>query len=132
MIGASEIGQTLGGAQGDLLSRAALSRQDRDRASFAQVLSIAERTIDAQAAERSQQTRTDEQRKAAEDFVAMAFVQPILKQLRESNQAAAPFAPSSAQKSFQQMLDGVLSRNITQASNWPLVEKVQERLSKSG
>jgi Rod binding domain-containing protein len=105
------------------------SRLEADQASFRQVLSIADRTIDANVGERSVVAPNDEQRKAAQDFVALAFVQPILKQLRESNQAAAPFAPSSGQRSFQQMLDGVLSRKITQASSWELVDKVHERLA---
>lgn len=112
--------------------RLAPSRLEQEQASFAQVMNTAQRELDTNVGERARQEPTDKTRKAAQDFVALAFVQPILKQLRESNQAAAPFAATSAQKSFQGMLDGVLSRKITQGSNWALVDKVADRMLRKG
>src|SRR4051794_5367926 len=38
----------------------------------------------------------DRARDAAEQLVTQTFVQPMLKQLRESSQAAPPFAPNPA------------------------------------
>jgi hypothetical protein len=105
-----------------------MSRLQADQANFSQVLNTAQRALDTNEAQREQQTKSDETRKAAQDFVSIAFVQPVLKQLRESSQAAAPFAATSAQKSFQQMLDGVLARKITQGTNWPLVDAVEQRM----
>lgn len=67
-------------------------------------------------------------RKAAEEFVAIAFVEPILKSLRESNQAAPPFAPTEAEKSFGPLLDAELSRRIVAKERYGLVESVARRL----
>lgn len=67
-------------------------------------------------------------RKAAEEFVAVAFVEPILKSLRESNQAAPPFAPTEAEKSFGPLLDAELSRRIVAKERYGLVDTVARRL----
>ncbi|MGD1915169.1 MAG: hypothetical protein ACFCBV_03145 [Phycisphaerales bacterium] len=68
-------------------------------------------------------------RKAAEDFVSMAFVQPLLAQLRETNNAAAPFAPGPAERQFGELMDQVLSKQIVRASSFPLVERIESDLS---
>lgn len=67
-------------------------------------------------------------RKAAEEFVAVAFVEPILKSLRDSNQAAPPFAPTDAEKSFGPLLDAEISRRIVAKERYGLVETVARRL----
>lgn len=87
--------------------------------SFSQVLAQATRPTgsDAQAA-----------RDAAERFVAATLVNPILSQLRESNEAAAPFAPSSAEKQFRALLDAELAQRITGAAHFPLVDRVAHDL----
>src|SRR5262245_28078632 len=69
----------------------------------------------------------DDVRAAAQDFVATALVQPVLKQLRESNQAAEPFKPNAAERSFRTMLDNALAARITRSSNWPLVQRVVDQ-----
>ncbi|MEO1277494.1 MAG: hypothetical protein AAFV77_00865 [Planctomycetota bacterium] len=68
-------------------------------------------------------------RKAAEDFVSMAFVQPLLAQLRETNNAAEPFAPGPAERQFGELMDQVLSKQIVRASSFPLVERIESDLS---
>ena len=68
-------------------------------------------------------------RQAAEDFVAMAFVQPLLAQLRETNDAAEPFAPGPAERQFGEIMDQVLSRQIVRASNFPLVDRIEQDLA---
>lgn len=67
-------------------------------------------------------------RGAAESFVALAFVQPVLKQLRETNMATAPFAPGAVEKQFGPLLDAELSRRITRASGFALVDRVAQDL----
>ncbi|QOJ01780.1 MAG: hypothetical protein HRU70_15365 [Phycisphaeraceae bacterium] len=67
-------------------------------------------------------------RDAAEQFVAMTFVQPMLKGLRDSGGAAAPFAPTQAEKQFRGLLDADLARRIVGASNWPLVDRLARDL----
>lgn len=69
-------------------------------------------------------------RRTAEDFAAIAFVEPMLKQLRESNNAAPPFAPGPAERQFGEILDGVLARQITRASRFPLVDRLEADLSR--
>lgn len=73
----------------------------------------------------------DPARAAAEDFVALTFVQPILKQLRESNQTAAPFAPGQAEKTFQGLADEEIARRIVRASQWGLVDRIASDLAKA-
>ena len=77
------------------------------------------------------ETRSDTTaaRQAAEDFVAMAFVEPLLSQLRESNDAAPPFAPGPAERQFGQIMDQVLSRQIVRGSSFPLVDRIEADLS---
>lgn len=70
-------------------------------------------------------------RQAAEEFVAMSLVQPLLAQLRSSNHTAAPFAPSSGETQFQQMLDAHLAQNIVRAKQFPLVDSVARKLLKN-
>ncbi|UYV13180.1 MAG: hypothetical protein NCW75_02575 [Phycisphaera sp.] len=68
-------------------------------------------------------------RRAAEDFVAMAFVEPLLAELREGNNAAPPFAPGPAEKQFGEIMDQVMSRQIVRASNFGLVDRLEADLS---
>ena len=68
-------------------------------------------------------------RQAAEDFVAMAFVEPLLSQLRESNNAAPPFAPGAAERQFGEIMDQVLSRQIVRASHFPLVQRLESDMT---
>ncbi len=77
--------------------------------------------------------KSDEQRarEAAEDFVAVAFVQPVLKQLRESDRSAAPFNQGPAEKQFRSMMDAAMAKQMVRASNFPLVERVAEQTLKT-
>jgi Rod binding domain-containing protein len=67
-------------------------------------------------------------REAAEDFVAMTFIEPILAQIRESSQAAPPFAPTNGEKQFRAMMDAGLARELTRAARFPLVERLARDL----
>jgi len=67
-------------------------------------------------------------RQAAEEFVAMALVQPILAQLRETNEAAEPFAPSDVEKRFGPMLDAEIAHRMVRSAGWGLVDAVERRL----
>lgn len=78
-------------------------------------------------------SRTPEQsaRQAAEQFVALTFVQPLLKQLRESNSAAAPFAPGEGEKQFQGLIDADIAQRMVSRSNFPLVDRLTSDLLKA-
>lgn len=91
---------------------------------FANVISRAS----SQAAPQHEGEQGGQAREAAEQLVAMTFVQPMLKQLRESSQAAPPFGASSAEKSMQQMADATLAQQLVHASRWNVVDSVARRM----
>lgn len=71
---------------------------------------------------------TDAHRDAAEQLVAAVLVEPILKQLRETSQAAPPFAPTDGEKQFRSMLDARLAHEITSGARFPLVDRLARDL----
>lgn len=71
-------------------------------------------------------------RTAAEEFVATSLVQPILAQLREQNEAAAPFAPGPAEKMFGPLWDAEIALRIAKAQRFGLVDAVARNLRTYG
>lgn len=69
-------------------------------------------------------------REAAEQFVASALVEPVLKQLRETNHATEPFAPNAAERSFRGLMDAQLAQRLVRSSHWGLVDRVAATLEK--
>ncbi|MFN0133051.1 MAG: hypothetical protein ACKVW3_11075 [Phycisphaerales bacterium] len=65
-------------------------------------------------------------RELAEQMVAGAFLLPLLKELRASNRAGAPFAPTSAEKTLGGVADASLAQRLVRASDWPLVGSLAE------
>ncbi len=86
--------------------------------SFAEILSIADR------GPLGAGTSAKDPREVAETFVAVALVQPILAQARESGWAAPPFEPSQAEKQFGALMDAHVAREITRAARFPLVDRL--------
>lgn len=97
------------GEFGQMLSR----QRDYAAATSRQGLGEEEKTIE------------DRARQAAEDFVSQAFVQPLLKELRESNDAWGPFAPGTGEKQMRSLADAQMARNLVKASNWPLIDQIK-------
>lgn len=71
-------------------------------------------------------------RTAAEELVAITFIQPVLASLRQSNMAEAPFAPGVAEQRFGPLLDAEIARKIVTASNFELVDAVARKLRGAG
>lgn len=69
-------------------------------------------------------------RAAAEQFVAVSLVQPLLGQLRTSNAASGVFAPSQGERQFQTMFDAQIAQRIVTASKFGIVDKLTEQLIK--
>lgn len=67
-------------------------------------------------------------REAAEKLISTTLVEPILKQLRETNNAAPPFGPTPAEKQFGALLDHRLSQDIVRSANFPIVDRVARDL----
>ncbi|MBX3385927.1 MAG: hypothetical protein KF768_05100 [Phycisphaeraceae bacterium] len=109
--------------RGSVLTSAASGHSDPDRV-FADLLGRSTRPV--------HDGRTDESRarEAAEQFVAITFVQPLLKQLRETNSASPPFAPSQAERQFQSLADQATADRIVRSSRWPLVDRIAADLIK--
>ncbi|MFI4898535.1 MAG: hypothetical protein ACIARR_11995 [Phycisphaerales bacterium JB059] len=74
------------------------------------------------------ESREARAQEAAEELVAITFVQPILAQLRETNNAAAPFGPTPAEKQFGSLQDARLAQDIVRASRFPLVDRLARNM----
>jgi Rod binding domain-containing protein len=107
----------------DAVGSGALAERQK---SFAGILSRAQSHPGAKAA-----TSEVEARESAEQFVAITFLQPLLKQLRETNRASAPFALSAGEKQMQGMLDAHVSQQIVSSSSWPLVDRIASDMLKN-
>ncbi|HVZ94266.1 MAG TPA: hypothetical protein VG797_07125 [Phycisphaerales bacterium] len=75
-------------------------------------------------------------KEVAEDFVAIALVQPVFKALRESSELGAwgPFKPGAHERAFGAMQDWEAARRIVKAKHFPVVDAVArelEHMSKS-
>lgn len=108
----------------DGLGRSGLAQRQE---SFASVLSRADHRPGAKS-----RTEDEKLHDAAEQFVSITFLQPVLKQLRSSSLAAeGPFKPSAAEKQFQSLYDADLAQRLVKSSNWPLVDRIAEDLKKA-
>lgn len=99
----------------------------REQADFSRILSMsgaAEVGKADDSADAKNKTTEDRARATAERLVAVVLVQPILKQMRESNQAAEPFKPTRGEQQFQSMLDAKFAQEITQSARFPLVDRL--------
>ncbi|MBI1191381.1 MAG: hypothetical protein GC200_11960 [Tepidisphaera sp.] len=103
------------GAGAELLSRPRLG----DQAAFGDVLARVKS---------DQQTPEQKARKAAEELISTALIGPVFKGLRESNNAAEPFKPNAAERSFGQMLDTTLAQRMVSSAHWGLVDSVAQKL----
>lgn len=78
------------------------------------------------------QTPAAKARDVAEQYVSIALVQPLLKQLRETSNAAPPFAPTQAEKQFRALTDADLAQRIVKAKQFPLVDRLARDLLERG
>lgn len=76
--------------------------------------------------------RPEEVRTAAEDLVANAFIAPVLRQMRETSDAAPPFQQTPAEKQFGQLLDAETARQIVRKSDLPLVDRLAKTFEALG
>lgn len=113
----------------DLLSRGALDTRKpapKDKgvlsAATQQGLSAAHQTPEQAS------TRETQAQKAAEGLVSNTFIEPILKQIRDSNNTPAPWGPTNAEKQFSSLLDTKLADKIVHSSNFPLVQRITQQL----
>ncbi len=96
------------------------ARRTADQELFSQVISRAK--------DKPNETPEQKARSAAEQLVATALVQPVLKQLRESNHAAPPFAPNEAERTFRSMSDAALAQRMVGSEHWGLIDVLARRM----
>ena len=70
-------------------------------------------------------------RQASEQFVASAFVLPLLAQMRQDPFRSDLFHGGSAEDAFQSQLDTILADRITHRANFPLVDVIVNRVLSS-
>jgi Rod binding domain-containing protein len=116
MLGASGIS-----GSGDLARALAPDAGGRAEGAFSASLSS------ALGGERSRASGQDP-REAAEELVAMTFVQPILSELRSSSMAAEPFKPTDAEQRFGALYDAEVARRIVSGSGFPLVDALARQM----
>jgi hypothetical protein len=101
----------------------------RAQATFAGVLSRLSKAPAQNEAELKERARD-----AAEDFIAMSLVQPILSHMREhplvDPEQMGPLAPGVGEKTLQPLWDAQAAREIVRASNWPMVDQLATQLLK--
>jgi Rod binding domain-containing protein len=108
-----------------LAGKARAGPLDASQESFAGIMSRLSPRADG-----THESPLERARKAAEDLVSITFVQPLLKQLRSMNMAAAPFAPTAAERQFQSMMDATLAQRMVHSSRWGVVDRVAQDLLK--
>lgn len=69
-----------------------------------------------------------EARAAAEEFVAQSLVLPILKSIREQNQASEPFAPGDYERTIGGLFDLEIATRIVRSRRFPIVDAVARNL----
>jgi len=89
---------------------------------FASVLSIAERRVG------TKPTGEQQARESAEQLVAIALVQPLLAQLRSTENAAPPFQATQGEKQFRSLWDAQIAGDLVKASNFPLVDHIAKNM----
>ncbi|MBY0311529.1 MAG: hypothetical protein K2W85_05635 [Phycisphaerales bacterium] len=94
------------------------------RRGFASVLGRAQGAGSSDADESPEQAA----RRSAESLVAMTFIQPLLKQLRDTTTAAPPFAPTQGEKQFQGLMDAELALRLVRKGDFPIVERIADKL----
>ncbi|MFG0328742.1 MAG: hypothetical protein ACF8PN_02480 [Phycisphaerales bacterium] len=76
----------------------------------------------------SSNDRYETVRRAAEELVATAFVQPMFKMMREDPLRSDLLPVSAGEKSFGPLLDAELAKRITRSARFDLVDSVARDL----
>ncbi|MFT5422587.1 MAG: Rod binding domain-containing protein [Phycisphaerales bacterium] len=95
-----------------------------EQQAFGEILGLARgKNLDA-----TPEQKRDEAREAAEKLVASTFIEPLLKSVRESSQAAAPFAPTQAEKQFRGLMDARVAESVVHRTDLAIVGRIADSL----
>lgn len=103
--------------------------QGSSRSDFASIMGIANRGIGADGDEPLD--AADKAKKVAEEFVAKVFIEPMLKQARESNKEAPPFGPGQGEKQFSSLIDAQRSLDLVRSASWPIVDRLASDMTRA-
>lgn len=123
--GLAQAGGVVAGRLAPAGGKALLDGKQRE---FSRVLGRVNPAIQAAELGRDTGSVKAKRRQAAEDMVAISLVQPILKSVRENNNAAAPFGPGPAEKQFGVFMDAAWARSLVKSGNFQLVNSVERWL----
>lgn len=76
-------------------------------------------------------TARDKVREAAQQFVASAFILPMLEQMRDDPLRSDLMHGGFAEDAWQSQLNTILADRITQHSNTPLVDAIEQQIMKT-
>jgi hypothetical protein len=66
----------------------------------------------------------DAARQQAGELVALSLVQPILGEMRETNNAWGPFKPGAWEKRLGPILDAEVAKDVVNSSSWGLIDQL--------
>jgi len=108
------------GGGGDARTARVLGERQTD---FAELLNRELTRADAGSGSAEQRARS-----AAEDFVATALVEPLLKEVRAANDAPAPWGPSDVEKQFGGLIDADRARRLVRSGSFGIVDRLARDL----
>lgn len=73
---------------------------------------------------RAAPTDADREREAAQQLVAVTFIEPILRQAREVRSSEGPFGMTQAEKQFGGMIDAATAKSMVRSWDFPLVDRL--------
>ncbi len=93
---------------------------------FAAIMGVQNRVRHAGAGDAAENAK-----KVAEEFVAKVFLEPMLKQVRESNQTPPPFGPGPGEKQFASMMDAQRALDLVRSASWPIVDRLAADMTRN-
>ena len=103
--------------------------QATSQSDFASLMGVANRGIGSGSAD--PEDAAGKAKKVAEEFVAKVFIEPMLKQARESNKSAPPFGPGQGEKQFSSLIDAQRSLDLVRSASWPIVDRLAGDLTRA-
>ena len=76
-------------------------------------------------------TPEEKARRVAQEFVATAFIEPMLAEVREANKTPPPFGPGKGEQQFGAMIDAQRAIEMVRSSSWPIVDRLTADLTKA-
>jgi len=84
------------------------------------------------ATDRTEPSRDDQARQAAESLVSITLIDPLLAQAREDPFRTDLFHGGFAEEAFGAQFDAIIAERLTHAAQMPIVESVYNQLMSRG